>query len=95
MEFLQQLASAGAVILLLGTILWLFRRKGYIPALNIRARGTRRLESLERLALGPQHTLHLVRLGDRALLLACTPAGCTVVENLLSQEPSSDGGKRA
>ena len=78
MDFLQQLAAAGAVILLLVSVLWLLRRRG-IAVLPLARSRNRRLECLERLPLGPQHTLHLVRLGERELLLASTPGGCTVV----------------
>jgi hypothetical protein len=44
------------------------------------------MECLERLRLGPQHTLHLVRLGDRAMLVASSPAGCSLVESLSRSE---------
>jgi hypothetical protein len=37
---------------------------------------------LDRLALGPQQVLHLVRLCDHALLLASSPAGCVLVERV-------------
>ena len=51
-----------------------------------RRRRGRRLECLERLPLGPQHTLHLVRLGETALLVASSPAGCALVEALPCRE---------
>jgi flagellar biosynthetic protein FliO len=91
MEFLGQMASVGAVLLLLVAVLWWLRRRNFaLPA--GRPRG-RRLECLERLRLGPQHTLHLVRLGDTALLLASTPAGCTLVRSIAQGE--IDGGGEA
>jgi hypothetical protein len=46
----------------------------------------RKLECLERLPLGPQHTLHLVRLGDTALLVASSPGGCSLVRSLRASE---------
>jgi len=82
MDFVQQMAAAGAVLTLLAATLWWLRRKGFAGVLPARKTAGRRLECLERLALGPQHTLHLVRLGERALLLASTPAGCTLVESV-------------
>jgi hypothetical protein len=45
-------------------------------------RGGRSLESLERLALSPQHTLHLVRAGRAVVLLACSPQGCQILREL-------------
>ena len=84
MEFVQQIAAVGAVLALLGATLWWLRRRGIAGALPGRRTAGRkiamkRLEHLERLALGPQHTLHLVRLGGRELLLASTPSGCTLI----------------
>jgi len=35
--------------------------------------------ALERLALTPQHTLHLVRIQGREVLVATHPQGCSVV----------------
>ena len=77
MDFVQQMAAAGAVLALLAATLWWLRRKGHV--LPTRRTVGRRLECLERLSLGPQQTLHLVRLGENALLLASTPSGCTLV----------------
>jgi hypothetical protein len=37
------------------------------------------MESLERLTLGPQHTLHLVRLGATELVISSSPTGCTLI----------------
>jgi len=32
-------------------------------------------------ALGPQHALHLVRLGERGMLLSSSPSGCALIES--------------
>lgn len=39
-----------------------------------------RLQSIERLALTPHHSLHLVRVDDRTLVVAVSPSSCTVTE---------------
>lgn len=88
MDFVQQMAATGAVLALLTVTLWWLRRKGFAGMMPGRRAATHRLEHLERLALGPQHTLHLIRLGDTALLLASTPAGCTLVQTI----PQFDSG---
>lgn len=82
MEFVQELAAVGAVLALLAATLWWLRRRGFAALLPMKRTAGRRLECLERLSLGPQHTLHLVRVGDTALLLASTPAGCALVQSL-------------
>lgn len=82
MEFVQELAAVGGVLALLSATLWCLRRRGFAAILPMKRVAGRRLECLERLSLGPQHTLHLVRVGDTALLLASTPAGCALVQSL-------------
>jgi len=74
--------SVALVLALLGGSLWAINRKS---ALRLRwpARGGSRaveLELVERLPLGGQHSLHLVRMGDRALLVAAHGSGCTLIE---------------
>ena len=80
MDLVRQTAAVGAVLALLAaTLAWLRRRGLALPA---RKTAGRRLECLERLSLGPQHTLHLVRVGGTELLLASTPAGCSLVNRV-------------
>jgi flagellar biogenesis protein FliO len=94
MEIFGQLAAVGAVLgVLYGGWWWLKRRGLALPLGRKRSQG-RKLECLERLPLGPQHTLHLVRLGETALLVASSPAGCTLVDRVPRGEagiaPSSE-----
>ncbi|MGO9096568.1 MAG: flagellar biosynthetic protein FliO [Bryobacteraceae bacterium] len=84
MELLRQLAAVGVVFGLLAAALWVLRRRGLASRGGILRprKGSGRLESLERLALSPQHTLHLVRVQDRALLIGAHSGGCTLLESL-------------
>ena len=86
MEVMRQVAAAGGVLaLLLGTLWWLRQRGFAVPAvhgLGPGRRAARRLECIERASLGPQQALYLIRLGDRALLVATSPAGCTLLRDL-------------
>jgi flagellar biogenesis protein FliO len=84
MDLLRQLAAVGLVFGLLAAALWMLRRRGITSRgwLPRPRRATARLESLERLALSPQHTLHLVRVADRALLIGAHSGGCTLLESL-------------
>jgi hypothetical protein len=74
------MAAVAGVLGLLGATLWWLRSRGLV-ALGPRGGGrVRQLEAVERLALSPQHTLHVVRYGGRRLLVAASPAGCAVLE---------------
>ncbi len=81
MDVISQMGAVALVLALLGAALWCLRRRGVSVPLAAR-RGTRRMECLERLPLGPQHTLHLVRLGDTALLVAASPGGCSLLQTV-------------
>ncbi len=83
MEILRQLISVASVFGLLALTLWWLKRRGQIriPLGGHRGRGHGMLEKLERLSLSPQHTLHLVRVGDRTVLLMIHASGCTLLES--------------
>ena len=83
----EQMASIAAVLGLLAALLWWLRRKGFAraPALGS---ASRRLKRIERLALTPQHSLHLIALDGRAILLAVSPAGVAVVGETGSRAPA-------
>jgi len=83
MEWVRQILAVSGVLLMLAASLWWLRRRGLARCGRRSARGarTRTLEAVERLALGPQHSLHLVRLSGRGLLVGISPAGCAVLES--------------
>ncbi len=84
MEWIRQLAAIGLVFGLLAAALWALRRRGIAargPWLGARKAG-KRLVLVERLALSPQHSLHLVRLGERELLIGTHAGGCAVLESM-------------
>jgi flagellar biosynthetic protein FliO len=79
MEAIQQAGAVAVVLALLLLTLWWLRRRGLAGLALSRRSAARRLENLERLPLGPQHALHLVRLGGAALLISSSPAGCALI----------------
>lgn len=84
MENLQQLLAVLAVFGLLGGSLWWLKGRGMAQIKGISRRsGTQLLQRAERLTLTPNTALHLIRMGDRAILIASSPAGCQVVESSL------------
>lgn len=82
MDSMQQVTSVLLVLALLGGTLWWLRRRG-LAHFAVKAPGLGRRKSIqvmERLALTPHHSLHLVRVEERTMLIAASPAGCSILE---------------
>lgn len=83
MDVLRQVFSVLLVFSLLGAVLWLLRRGGRISFQGLAARralgNSRSMIAVERLQLTPQHTLHLVCIHGREVLVATHPQGCSVI----------------
>ena len=80
---IQQLLAVALVMGLLFAALHLMRRRGlaqFPSALRLR-KAPRRLELLEKLPLTAQHSLHVVRMDGRSLLIGVSPSGCTLLES--------------
>ena len=79
---MQQALSVVLVLGGLGAVLWWLRRKGVAQfALRTPGGGKRRsIQVIERTALTPQHSLHLVRVDGRTVLIAASPGGCSILE---------------
>ena len=75
MDLLQQLAAVGTVLALLGAVLWLQKRKNLLVP---RRTGPRQIEVVERVALGPQHSLALVRVNGAMVLVGTGPGVCEI-----------------
>jgi len=85
MEAIQQSLAVLLVLALLGgTLLWL-RRRGAVHFGGFGSRRDRQMQSLERLPLTPQHSLHLVSVGGKVLLIAASPNGCSVLESSVTR----------
>lgn len=76
-ETVQSLYAILLVLGLLGGGLWLLRRRG---ALVRKTPGARQLRLVERLALGPQHAIHLVGVGEQFVLIATSPGACQAID---------------
>lgn len=80
MEVARQVLSVLLVFGLLGLAVWKLRRGANFGSLLPRARAVNRgLESVERLALTPQHCLHLVKIHGREIVVTTHPQGCSVL----------------
>jgi flagellar biosynthetic protein FliO len=90
MAELGQMSAVAGVLTLLALTLWFLRKRGLAHGGPLRGKPARRLECLERLPLSPQHTLHLVRMGDTSLLVASSPHGCSLLHSSPTQRASMD-----
>ena len=82
MEAIQQTLVVFFVLALLGGSLYWLRSKGMAQfSLKGMGRSTgRRMQVVERMSLTPQHSLHLVTVGGRTVLIAASPGGVAVVD---------------
>jgi len=97
MEAMQPALAVLLVLGLLGGALYCLRAKGVarFSGKGLGRSGARQMQTLERLTLTPQHSLHLVSVGGRTLLVAVSPGGCTVVDALASPiSTEAAGGRR-
>lgn len=93
---LQQLAAVALVLGSLCALVWVMKRKGWarvggavggagvgwLRGRSFTARNSQaQLEVIERLVLTPQHSVHLIRLADRVLLVGLSPNGCNLLES--------------
>jgi flagellar biogenesis protein FliO len=82
MEIVQQGLSLLAVFGLLGGALWFVKtRQNPLLRMSLQ-RGERRIQVLERVALTPQHTLCLVKVGERLVMIGTAPSSCQLMETI-------------
>jgi flagellar biogenesis protein FliO len=80
MDIIRQSLAITFVFALLWAALWFLRKRGNIPIGFPRAGSAHGvLASRGKLALGPQHSIHVIRIGERDMVVAVHPAGVTVL----------------
>ena len=96
MELARQAAAIITVLGLLAVFIWLRARRGggVLPFGRPRGRGRRLMEAVDRISLSPSHALHLIRIGDRSLLIAVHNGGCSLLDSrpLAEIEPAAAQG---
>lgn len=94
MEPLQQASAVFVVLALLGITFYWLRSRGVarftLPGLT--GPNQRRLQSIERLPLTAHHSLHLVRVSGRIVLIAVSPGGCSVLDGGDWNSPAGERG---
>jgi len=91
MQLTEQIGMVLLVFALLGGLLWFSKKRG-LAAFSIGARrggDERRLEVLERVPLTAQHSLLLVRVADRTVLIATAPSSCTLLDTPVALQKSA------
>jgi flagellar biogenesis protein FliO len=94
MEPIRQVLAVLLVLGLLGGMLYWLRTKG-AAQINMKGfgrAGNRQMQSIEQLRLTPQHSLHMVKVGDRVLLVALSPGGCSLLSGGDLQIQIQDNG---
>jgi flagellar biogenesis protein FliO len=102
-DLFPQLSGIIAVFALLAFTLWFLKKKGTIRTFAFlplrmssgRPRGNERLlERIEGLQLSPTHSLSLIRMADRAILIGISPGGFCLVDSS-PWEPVPSGASRS
>jgi flagellar biogenesis protein FliO len=75
MDLIEQFTAVAGVLGLLGALLWVLQRKRLLVP---RRRGPKEMEVVERVTLGPQHTLALVRVKGGLVLVGTGPGVCEI-----------------
>jgi flagellar biosynthetic protein FliO len=80
MDIVKQSLAITFVFVLLWVALWFLRKKGAVRiGLARRSSAPDILETQGRLALSAQHSVHVIRVGERELVLAVHPQGVTLL----------------
>ena len=85
-EMIQPVLAVTLVLGLLGGALYLLRKRGVVFSaaalpFSRQVPTPRQLKVIERISLGPHHALHLIRVGDRVLLVATAPGSCQLMDS--------------
>jgi flagellar biogenesis protein FliO len=83
-DLIRQVLAVLLVFGLLGAAVWKLRHGG-LPKRS----GGPRLTSVGRLALTPQHAVHLLRIDGRELVVATHPQGCSILNEVAESRKAS------
>lgn len=86
MEIWREAAALVAVFALLGAAIWSLRHRTG----TVRKGSSKSLQAVERIALTPQHAVHLLRTPGRELLVATHPQGCSLLFEQVCMSPCSE-----
>jgi flagellar biogenesis protein FliO len=84
MDFFQQIAAVLIVLAALAAVVLIGKQRGSLAWWPMTVRAgirTKRMQVLERLPLTPHHSLHLVNVDGRTVLVSVSPGGCQLLDN--------------
>ena len=90
MDLIRESLGITIVFLLLWAALWLLKKKGVlrgVGSLAKRSAAVPCLEVIDKIRLTPQHSVHVVSVGGRRIVIGAHPSGLT----LLGPAPSGTG----
>jgi flagellar biosynthetic protein FliO len=96
LENLSQSIAAFLVLVLLVAFLWAMRRRGLANfnfALTKSLAKQKAMQVVERLPLTASHSLHLVRVQDRVILIGVSPSSCTQIDAFAASALLTESGE--
>lgn len=89
----EQVLAVFLVLALLILALWFLRRKG-LAKMNLSVGGRRtapgRIQVVDRKPLTATHSLHLVRVQDRLILIGISPGSCQAIHTFVAEPETPD-----
>jgi len=94
-DMYRQFWGVLAVLGILVTALYLLKQRGIARFTGIRRLGgpERIMKVVERIPLTPQHTMHLVQIGQRRVLISSSPGSCQLITEISEQDASREAGQ--
>jgi flagellar biosynthetic protein FliO len=90
---IEQTLAVFLVLALLILVLWFLRRKG-LAKMSLAVGGRRtaagRIQVVDRKALTASHSLHLVRVQDRLILVGISPGSCQALHTFTAEPEAAD-----
>jgi len=88
-DMYRQFLGVLVVLAILVTALYLLKQRGLVRFTGARVLGggaDRMVKVIERVPLTAQHTVHLVQIGQRRVLISSSPGSCQLITEISERE---------
>jgi len=94
-DMYRQFWGVLAVLGILVAALYLLKQRGIVRFSGVRAFGgpDRIVKVIERIPLTAQHTMHVVQIGHRRVLISSSPGSCQLITEISEQDASQEAGR--